>query len=237
MNTKNKTQLTLTALAVVALSACSLGPPPKLVIDSAMADADVFEVDGLKNRYWGKPLTFGPYHTEKTRVGDTWNWAVGLFGREIGARVDPYRFIFVDDAGDRYRVECRAKTPMLRRSTRNSEWSFPLGETKLSCAIQDPAGNVASLAMHGAGGDYAGETGFAEIEDFEISAVRQFANAEGRTFSIPTALGFELRQGGRVVATVDTFSHGVVYLARELEPRQRTAAALTLTVLMFFNEA
>lgn len=237
MKKQNKTQLILATLAVVSLSACSLGPPPKLVIDSAMADANVFEVDGLTNRYWGKPLTFGPYRTEKTRVGDTWNWSVGLFGRGFGAQVDPYRFHFVDDAGDRYQVECRSKTPMLRRSTRHSAWSFPLGETKLSCAIQDPAGNVASLAMHGHGGDYEGETGFADIEDFEISAVRKFANAEGRTFSIPTALGWELRQGGKVVATVDTFDHGVVYLGRDLGPRQRSAAALTLTVLMFFDEA
>ena len=101
MNKGNKTQLALATLAVVALSACSLGPPPKLVLDPALADADVYEVDGLRNRYWGKPLTFGPFHTEKTRVGETWNWSVGLFGRGLGRRTDPYRFYFVDDAGDR----------------------------------------------------------------------------------------------------------------------------------------
>ncbi len=229
-------KLILAAAAAATFSACSSAPPPQLVIHADMNDAAVFEVDGLKNRYWGKRLTFGPYHTEKTRVGETWSWSVGLFGPQFGAHNQPYRFEFVDDAGDRYQVECRAKTPILRRSTKNSEWTFPLGETKLSCAIKDPAGNVASLALHGMAGDYSGETGFAEIEDFQIAALRSFSSAKGRTFSLPTALGYELRQGGKVVATVDTFGQPLVYLARQLEPRQRTAAAITLTVLMFFEE-
>ena len=231
-----KSPLTLAALAAWSLTACSSAPPPKLVVDPTLANASVFEVDGLKNRHWGKPLTFGPYHTEKTRVGESWTWSVGLFGPQFGARNDPYRFQFVDDTGASYKVECRAKTPMLRRSTRHGEWSFPVGETKLSCAIQDPAGNVGSLALRGYEGDYSGETGFAEIDDFEIGALHQFASESGRKFSLPVAIGYELKQGGKVVAAVDTFSHGRVYLGQDLDPKSRTAAAITLTVLMFFHE-
>jgi len=232
-----RTFLSLAALAALTLSACSSAPPPKVIVDSSLADAIVYPVDGMANRYWGKPLTFGPFHTEKTRVGDTWSWSAGLFGREISVRNDPYRFVFVNESGDRYKVECRSKTPILRRSTRHSEWSFPLGETKLSCAIQDPAGNVQSLALHGFEGDYSGETGFAEIDDFEITALHRIPTRNGGHFSLPTALGYELRQRGRAVAAVDTMGRGIVYLSRDLEDRDRTAAAITLTILMFFEEA
>lgn len=228
---------TLAALAALTLSACSSAPPPKVIVDSSLADAVVYPVDGMSNRYWGKPLTFGPFHTEKTRVGDTWTWSAGLFGREFGVRSDPYRFVFVSENGDRYKVECRSKTPILRRSTRHSEWTFPLGETKLSCAIQDQDGNVHSLALHGLDGDYSGETGFAQIDDFEITALHRIPTRDGGHFSLPAALGYELRQQGRAVAAVDTMGRGIVYLARGLEERDRTAAALTLTVLMFFEEA
>lgn len=236
MKIQEKTQLAIASIAILALSACTMAPPPKTVIDPSLAGADVFAVDGLTNRYWGKPLTFGPYRTEKTRVGESWSWSSGLFGRGIGAKHDPYRFEFLDAAGDRYKVECRSRTPMLRRSTRHGAWSFPIGETQLGCAIQNPAGDVASLALRGYDGDYSGETGFAAIEDFEIAALHQFAGANGRTFALPVAIGYELRQGGKVVASVDTFGKGEVYLARELDPQQRTAAAITLTVLMFFDD-
>lgn len=237
---KNNKMLAFAAATVLTatLTACASAPPPQLVIHPDMNDAAVFAVDGLKNRYWGKRLTFGPYHTEKTRVGETWRWSAGLFGPQFGAQHQPYRFEFVDDAGDRYQVECRAKTPILRHATRSSEWTIPLGETRLSCGIKDPAGNVASIVLHGIAGDFSGETGFAGLDDFEIAALRSFAGADGgRTFSLPSALGYELRQGGKVVATVDTFGRPLVYLAKELEPKQRTAAAITLTVLMFFEEA
>lgn len=236
MKIQEQTKVTLAAIAVLTLTACSSAPPPKAVIDPGLAGADVFAVDGLKNRYWGKPLTFGSYRTEKTRVGESWSWSAGFFGREIGAKTDPYRFEFVDDTGERYQVECRSRTPMLRRSTRHGEWSFPIGETQLGCAIKDPAGDVGSLALRGYEGDYSGETGFAHAEDFEIAALHEFAGKDGRTFALPVAVGYELRQHGKVVASVDTFGKGEVYLARELDPRQRTAAAITLTVLMFFDD-
>lgn len=236
-NKKQNSKLILTALTVLTLAACSSAPPPTLVIDPSMANAEVLKVDGFRNRYWSKPLTFGPYRTEKTRTSQSWRWSAGLFGREIGAKIDPYRFIFVDDAGERYQVECRSRTPMLRRSTRHSEWSFPIGETQLGCAIQDPAGDIGSIGLRGFAGDYSGETGFGDIEDFEINALHKFASSEGREFQLPVAIGYELRQHGKVVATVDTFGDGEVYLNPELGPRQRSAAALTLTVLMFFDEA
>ena len=233
----HKAQIALAVITAFSLSACTMTAPPKLVVSPELADATVFEVDGLTNRYWGKSLSFGPFHTEKTRVGETWTWAGGIFKTQIGQQTDPYRFHFVDDRGEVYKVECRAKTPILKRSTENSEWSFPIGETKLSCAVQDPAGNVGSLALHGYAGDYSGETGFADIADFEIVAKHEFAGENGRTFRLPSAIGYELRQNGKVVATVDTLGHGIVYLDRELEGRDRSAAALTLTVLMFFQEA
>lgn len=226
------------ALALVSTLGCSSAPPPRLVVDPGLAaGADVYEVDGLRSRYWGKPLKFGPYHTEKTRVGETWAWSTGLWGTQFVSKNQPYRFQFVDEAGGRYQVECRAKTPILRRTGRRSEWSFPLGETKLSCGVKDPEGNVGSIALHGIAGDYSGETGFGGIDDFEIGALRRFANQEGRSFSLPSALGYELRQGGKAVATADVFaSHPQVYLAHELTGEARTAAAITLTVLMFFEE-
>lgn len=235
---RNTTRTLALSALLTLTAACSASPPPRLAVDPAMDSAETFAVTGMKNRHWGKPLSFGPFHTEKTRVGESWSWSAGLFEHVgLGARHEPYRFRFVDPSGERHQVECRSKTPILRRSTRHGSWTFPLGDTKLSCAIQDPAGNVHSLALHGTAGDFRGETGFADLEDFEIGTLRRLVGENGFAFSLPSAFGYELRQGGQVVATVDMFNQGVVYLDRGLDTRQRTVAAITLTILMFFEAA
>lgn len=234
-NTLRRTTLALATFALV--TACSAGPPPKLVVDPAMSNAEVFPVTGLKNRYWGKPLTFGPYRTEKTRVGESWSWSAGVFGAGFGKKHDPYRFVFVDAAGNRSKVECRAKTPILRGGGENRQWTLQVGDTQLSCAIQDPDGNVQTVALHGAAGSYRGETGFAGVEDFQISALGRLEGKNGFTMNLPGAFGYELRRGNDVVATVDAFDHGLVYLGPSLAPKERDVAALTLTILMFFEEA
>ena len=60
------------AFSVACLAACQSSGPLRVVVDPALAAGDVYEVSGHVNRYWGRPLSFGPFATEKTRVGETW---------------------------------------------------------------------------------------------------------------------------------------------------------------------
>ena len=102
--------------------------------------------------------------------------------------------------------------------------------------MRDPGEQVHSLALAGNGFDFRGET---EIggELIEIRALDQVPDRDGRPRRIPGVLGYELRQGERVLGSVDLLGKGSVYLARDLSPALRTPVAMTATVLMFFGES
>jgi hypothetical protein len=225
------------AAALVFLGACRTTGPLHVDVDPALATADVYEVKGLTNRHWGKPVSFGGFSTRKTRVGETWAWTSGTFGVGVGKRTRPYRFIFVGERGEEWKVECRAKTPILRHVDDRGEWEVPLGETQLGCAMQDPTGaRVHALTLAGIG-DFRGSTDFGGAP-IEIRSLDTIAAAEGhRALTLPGAIGYELRQDGRVIAGVDVLDKGRVYLARDLAPELRTPVAMTATVLLLFHES
>ncbi len=227
------------AASFLLLGACSSSGPLHVVVDPTLASGDVYEVSGLTNRYWGKPVSFGSFSTKKTRVGETWAWTAGAFveGVGVGARTNPYRFTFVGEGGEEWKVECRAKTPILRHVGKHHETELSLGETQLGCAMQDPTGaRVHTLSLAGNGVDFQGATDFGD-EPIEIRALHGLPAREGRVRNIPGALGYELRQDGRVLAGVDLLGKGRVYLAREVPPELRTPVAMTATVLMLFSES
>jgi|GEM_PF-2735610 len=238
----------LFSLAVVGgalgFAGCST-TPMHVIVDPSLSTAEVYEVDGLNNRYWGKPIKFGAFHTEKTRVGESWTWSSELFSiesgnRELsvdkGAKNNPYRFVFVDEKGEAWQVDCRANTPFVGWKTKHSEGSVRTGETRLGCAMRDPAGTVHSLALHGRGPDFRGETRFGDAV-IDIQALHEIPDKNGKPFSIPGSLGYELRQGEHVIASVDILGKGRVYLARELPAELRGPVAMAATVLLFFHEA
>jgi hypothetical protein len=71
----------------------------------------------------------------------------------------------------------------------------------------------------------------ADAETFEVRGV------ESRSCRIPGVLGYELRQEGSVLATMDLVDEHRLYFARTLPPELRPAVAATMVVLMFFNRA
>lgn len=242
---KKNTQLLSLAIlgSALSLAGCST-VPPHVIVDPSLSSAEVYEVDGLNNRYWGKPIKFGDFHTEKTRVGESWTWSSEIFSVETGNNklsVDrgtqnkPYRFVFVDEKGGSWQVDCRAKTPVVGWKTNHSETSFRTGETRLGCAMRDPAGAIHSLALHGRGPDFRGETRFGDAT-IDIHALNQIPDRDGKPFSIPGALGYEIRQGDRVIASVDILGKGRVYLAQDLPAELRAPVAMAATVLLFFHE-
>ena len=224
------------AASLLVLGACSSSGPLHVVVDPTLESADVYEVSGLTNRYWGKPVSFGGFSTRKTRVGETWAWTAGLFDVGVGKRTQPYRFTFVGERGEEWKVECRARTPILRHVGKHHELELALGETQLGCALQDPSGErVHALSLAGNGLDFRGETDCAGAP-IEIRALHELPDRGGRPRRIPGVLGYELRQDGRVLAGVDLLGKGRVYLSREVPPELRTPVAMTATVLMLFAE-
>ncbi|MGH8237921.1 MAG: hypothetical protein ACREXP_12975, partial [Steroidobacteraceae bacterium] len=61
------------------------------------------------------------------------------------------------------------------------------------------------------------------------------AGRDGRSIRIPGVLGYELRYGGSVLATMDLVDGHRIDFARDMPPELRPAVAATLVVLMFFN--
>jgi hypothetical protein len=206
------------------------------VVDPTLAAGEVYAVSGMTNRYWGQPLTFGGFATKKTRVGETWSWTTGFFGLGGGVRTQPYRLVFVGEQGEEWKVECRARTPILRHANDRGSWEVPLGETRLGCAMRDGEERVHALALAGTGFDFDGEAYFGD-EPIEIRGLHQIPGRDGRPRRIPGVLGYELRQEGRVLGSVDLLGKGRVYLARDLPQDLRGPMAMTATVLMFFGES
>lgn len=245
MLNRNMKLLSLAVLGgALSFAGCST-TPMHVIVDPSLATAEVYEVDGLTNYYWSKPIKFGPFRTEKTRVGESWTWSSELFSvatgdHELsvdkGTKNKPYRFVFVDEKGEAWKVDCRANTPFVGWKTKHSEGSVRTGETRLGCAMRDPAGTVHSLALHGRGPDFRGETRFGDAM-IDIHALHEIPDRDGKPFSIPGSLGYELRQGDRVIASVDILGKGRVYLARELPPELRAPVAMAATVLLFFHQA
>lgn len=237
----------LLSLAVLGSALCYTGcntTPLHVIVDPSLSTAEVYDVDGLNNRYWGKPIKFGPFRTEKTRVGESWKWTSGAYSAQTGSKkvsVDlgtenkPYRFIFVGEKGEQWQVDCRAATPVVGWQTNHSEGSVVTGETRLGCAMRDPAGAIHPLALHGRGPDFRGETRFGDAV-IGIRALHEVPDRNGKPFSIPGSLGYELRQGEHVIASVDLLGKGRVYLAHELPADLRTPVAMAATVLLFFHE-
>ena len=223
------------ALAALALGACHSSGPLHVVVDPTLAGGDVYEVSGLTNRYWGKPVEFGAFQTRKTRVGETWAWSAGSFDVGVGKRHQPYRFVFVGERGAEWLVECRAKTPIVRHVGKSSEWELPLGETQLGCAMRGTDEVVHVLSVNGNGFDFTGITDFGG-EPITIRALHEVPDRDGRPRRIPGVLGWELRQEGRVLAGVDLLGPGRVYLSRTVAPEQRDQLAMATTALMLFGE-
>jgi hypothetical protein len=223
------------ALVSLSLAACHSSGPLHVVVDPTLQAGDVYEVSGLVNRHWGKPVSFGGFATRETRAGETWAWSAGSFDLGVGKRHQPYRFVFVGEEGAQWQVECRAKTPILRHAGKHSEWELPIGETELGCAMRDENEVVHALSVNGNGADFAGVTDFGD-EPFEIQALHELPRRDGRSVHIPGVLGWELRQEGRVLASVDLLGAGRVYLSREATAEQRDRLAMTATALMLFGE-
>lgn len=228
----------------LGFAGCSTAPL-HVIVDPSLSTAEVYEVDGLNNRYWGKPIKFGAFHTEKTRVGESWTWSSEIFSvavgdRELsvdkGTRNKPYRFVFVGEKGEAWQVDCRANTPVVSWKTKHTEGSVRTGDTRLGCAMRDPAGAVYSLALRGRGPDFHGETRFGDAV-IDIHALHDVPDKNGKPFSIPGSLGYELRQGEHVIASVDILGKGRVYLARDLPAELRAPVAMAATVLLFFQES
>jgi hypothetical protein len=219
----------------VALVAACSSAPLRVVVDPTVASGDVYEVQGMRNRHWGQALTFGDFATKRTRVGETWSWTAGLFDVGGGVRTQPYRFVLVDEAGGEWQVECRARTPILRHSDDRGSWEVPLGETRLGCVMRDSEQRVHQLALRGTGFDFSGEYD-SGADAIEIRSLHTIPDRRGNPRRFPGVLGYELRQGDRVVSSVDLLGKGRVYLAREAPAELRGQLAAIATVLMFFGE-
>ena len=226
----------LIGLAVVLVAACRSSAPLRVVVDPTLAAEDVYEVQGMRNRHWGQRLTFGGFATKRTRVGETWSWTAGRFDLGAGVRAQPYRFVFVDEAGAEWQVECRAKTPILRHHDGDGSWEIPLWPTRLGCAVRDSENGVHLLSMRGTGFDFSGEYD-AGAEAIEIRSLHTIRDRGGNPRRFPGVLGYELRRGNRVLASVDLLGKGRVYLAREAPPELRGRLATIATALMFFGES
>jgi hypothetical protein len=146
----------LLALSLLAgLTACS-SEPVRIVRDPALADAETFEVRGVESRSGRTPVTFGNFSTEQMQVGITqrntreiglWGWTSELFQMSEGYKDQPYRFVFLDEQGAQWQIECRANTPITIVENDTAGWTRSTGDTLLGCAARDPGATRAGSSL------------------------------------------------------------------------------------------
>ncbi len=209
----------------------------RIAVDPSLSNAEVYEVTGTPS--WKKPLRFGPFSTRggfSTSRDENLNWGWGNGYFEVSSRTERTRkrFVFVGDQGEEWKVECRSNTPVLQKDTAHASWSIPIGQTQVGCAMKNAAGDVHVLALATPALDIRGTVEFGG-DPIEISSLHEILDKTGKPRRLPLPLGFELRQKGQVVGSVDLAGRRV-YLAAGLGSDQRTEAALVSTVLLFFGQ-
>jgi hypothetical protein len=222
--------LTFIVLCTVACSSA----PLRVLVDPTLAAGEVYAVRGAKSRHWRQPLQFGDFSTRQTRTGQSFAWTAGVFDLEAGVRTQPYRFVFVGDDGGEREAECRSRTPVLRHQDDDGSLEVALGKTRLSCALRGADGAVETLSLAGTGVNRTGSAGRGDNR-LTITSLRQVPDRNGRPRSLPAVVGYELRQGSRVVGSVDLLDAGYVYLAPGLSPTLRQDVALAATALLLFD--
>ncbi|MBZ0114102.1 MAG: hypothetical protein K8J08_16680 [Thermoanaerobaculia bacterium] len=228
--TVSKCTLAFVVLGAVACSSVSL----RVLVDPTLAAGEVYAVRGATSRHWRQPLQFGGFSTRQTRTGESFAWSAGVFDVEAGVRTQPYRFVFVADDGGEREVECRSRTPILRHEDDDSSWEVAMGKTRLTCAVRGAAGGIETLSLAGTGVNMTGSMGRGDGR-LTITSLRQVPDRNGRPRTLPGVVGYELRQGSRVVGSVDLLDAGYVYLAPGLSPALRQEVALAATALLLFD--
>ena len=222
----------LTAIAASALPVAAR--EARLALDPQLAEsASGMPVDGANPRRWGTNLSFGDYRAVEVRDGDhlEWFFAVGNFG--TGAAKSASRLTLEGPSGA-LRVECLAKRKVLARGSFSVD--LALGRKPLlMCGLEGPDGDRWTLVLTERAPNLTGTIQPEEGIDGARLDVRSVHRLEGSKWPLAEPAGYEISEGGRVVAAIETINRGRVWIGSDLDADTRQRVAAVAAALLLFE--
>ncbi|HUG40669.1 MAG TPA: hypothetical protein VMM12_09295 [Longimicrobiales bacterium] len=227
--------------SVLMLAACASA---RMDIPAELAGVEAMPVEGRGGWRAAQRAAFGPW--EATDVDRSWTkgsgWRVGVgpLGGGSDRAAQEYVFRFLEEGVEQGRIRCAAAGSRATGVSAVVDVDFAAREA-LECRPDAPAPTDA------AAGPGTGEPEWdlvleasrdRRLEGFLRIGEDRYAVAStgpgGRIVPV-TAYGFEIREGERVVAVVETVNRGSVRLAPELTGRRRAIFAAAAAGLLLYE--
>ncbi|MGH9458118.1 MAG: hypothetical protein ACRD2J_10835 [Thermoanaerobaculia bacterium] len=186
-------------------------------------------VEGANPRRWNAPLRFGPWSTTEVREGGDWGFGVPVLGIEVGFSRQPYRLALGGGGGTEVRAECVTRALLLSRN--DASFDPSLGRIPaLACAYRDSRGDGTLRIRNKATMGAEGTLRFAGDE----WTVRSVHRLEGSRIPAGDPVGWEIVDGDRVIAAVETINRGRVWIDPSLVPATRDRLAAVAASLLLY---
>ena len=187
--------------------------------------AGAWDVSGSNPRVWNRPLSFGPYRTESVDEGTRRSWLVDAGLLAVG-RIDQGTRLRIAGTD----VECHTRELLVGK---NDLFVDPaLGRAALLvCGYQHDGGRSVLTLSRTVRSDawLTGELRGESRSPLEVRSMNQPANSRFRSME---TLGFEILDGGRQVAVIETVNQGRVWISPESKDRD-LLAAVSASLLLF----
>lgn len=214
-------------LTLILATACQTA---QMQVAPSLASAPVMAVEGANPRRWNAPIRFGPWTTLEAREGLTWQFGQRLLGIDAQLAFQPYRFALA--AGDQpLQGECITRALVLSRrglAVEPARTALPA----LACGFR--AEEEGTLRLHATlRNTEKGEIAFAGTT-WEVRSVHDLVGAKIRNGD---PVGYEITDGERTLAAVETINRGRVWMSPTLDDEERGKLALAATALLLYEPA
>jgi hypothetical protein len=224
-----RSSLLILFLAAFILTGCQTS---QMVVPPALATAaEPMEVTGANPRFWNRPIAFGPWATAQVREGSVWQISSDLLPARARFSSRPYRLELQGPDG-LVQVECMTRQFRLARDG----WSFDptLGNLPiLSCGfhrLED--GQEWSMSVRQQAIDLQGTAQSGTGIEWTIRSLHRL---DGVSIRNAEPVGYEILEGDRTLAAVETVNRGRVWIDSTLPPATREQLASIASALLLFD--
>lgn len=214
-------------LTLILATSCQTA---QMQVAPSLASAPAMAVEGANPRRWNAPVRFGPWSTLEAREGLTWQFGQRLLGIDAQLAFQPYQFALA--AGDQpLQGECITRALVLSRHGLSVE---PAREALPALACGFRAADEGTLRLRTTlKNTEQGEIAFAGTT-WQVRSIHELIGAKVRNGD---PVGYEITDGDRIVAAVETINHGRVWMSPALDEKERGKVALVATALLLYKPA
>ena len=242
----------LTTTALAAAVGCALAHPIMVLPPGLRADAEVFEVTGLRGLHpWNHDIRFGPFRTRSTRAGwtgsDSISWGI-LDDNYASDTKSPVTFVLEGGECPRSTARCMGRSRRVHRAKAVGITSTEDGIAIDRQVVEDVSSSSFDCDFD-AGGPAAGrlllsnadESGFGGVLIDDRGATVARVRATNRqtgvpyTYAIPFPVGFLVETTAGEIGAVERAFQGKVIIGHAARARDRCAFVTVAAALLLWD--